>query len=233
MRPFTDRTFVDRVTAGRELAALLGQYKHQPDVLVLGLPRGGLPVAFEIAQALHAPLDVMIVRKLGAPGQPELAIGAVASGGVTVINEDVLAAFEDFEAIERVQAMERLDLERRERAYRGGRPPLTAKGRTVILVDDGAATGATMLAAVRAVRKLEAKKVVVALPVASTAAYEMLSREADEVICVSVPPGFYAVGQWYIDFTQTTDEEVRELLARAERLALHAQRPASSQTAAR
>jgi len=233
MKPFTDRTFVDRVDAGRELAARLGQYKHRPDVLVLGLPRGGVPVAFEIAQSLHAPLDVMIVRKLGAPGQPELAIGAVASGGVTVLNEDILDFFGDSISLEEAETAQCAEIERRERVYRGGRPPITVKGQTVILVDDGAATGATMLAAVRAARKLEAKKVVVALPVASTSAYEMLSREADEVICISVPPGFYAVGQWYIDFAQTTDEEVQDLLARAGRLAAQTRLPASSQTAAR
>lgn len=209
------RQFADRAAAGRALADLLRQYQRQPDVLVLGLPRGGVPVAFEIAQSLHAPLDVMIVRKLGAPGQPELALGAVASGGVTVINESLLAWFEDPQAIERIEAAERIELERRERAYRGGRPPLTARGRTVILVDDGAATGATMRAAVRATRKLAAKKIVVALPVASTDAYQMLCREADEVICISTPATFYAVGQWYEEFTQTTDEEVTDLLARA------------------
>jgi predicted phosphoribosyltransferase len=210
------RRFTDRVAAGRELADLLRQYERRPDVLVLGLPRGGVPVAFEIARSLHAPLDVMIVRKLGAPGQPELAIGAVASGGITVINEGLLAWFEDTRAIERIVAAERIELERRERAYRGGRPPLDARGRTVILADDGAATGATMRAAVHATRKLEAKKIVVALPVASTDAYQMLRREADEVICISTPFTFYAVGQWYEEFTQTTDREVTGLLARAD-----------------
>lgn len=208
------RQFPDRVAAGRELAGLLRHYRGRPDVLVLGLPRGGVPVAFEIAQSLQAPLDVMIVRKLGAPGQPELAIGAVASGGVTVFNEGVRAWFDD-EAIERVEAAQRIELERRERVYRGGLPPLHARGRTVILVDDGAATGATMLAAVRAIRQLKAKKIVVALPVASVDAYEMLCKEADEVICISTPLEFYAVGQWYEDFTQTTDKDVTELLARA------------------
>jgi len=208
------RRFPDRVAAGRELAALLKHYRGRPDVLVLGLPRGGVPVAFEIAQSLQAPLDVMIVRKLGAPGQPELAIGAVASGGVTVFNEGVRAWFDD-EAIERVEAAERIELERRERAYRGGRPPLRARNHTVILVDDGAATGATMRAAVRAIRKLEAKQIVVALPVASIDAYQMLRYEADEVICISTPRAFYAVGEWYENFAQTTDQQVIDLLARA------------------
>lgn len=222
------KQFANRIAAGRELADLLGRFKHQPDVLVLGLPRGGVPVAFEIAQSLRAPLDVMIVRKLGAPGQPELAIGAVASGGVTVINEGVLAWFRDQNAIERAEAKERIELERRERTYRGGRPPLVAKDRTVILVDDGAATGATMRAAVQATRKLEAKSVVVALPVASTEAYELLRKEADEVICMATPISFYAVGQWYQEFTQTTDEEVADLLARASTFAVDTKHPASA-----
>lgn len=208
--------FTNRAAAGRELASLLQQFKEQPDVLVLGLPRGGVPVAYEIAEALHSPLDVMEVRKLGAPGQPELAVGAIASGGVTVINKGVLAWFRDPEAIERAETAERVELERREKAYRGARSPLNAKDRVVILVDDGAATGATMLAAVRAARKLDAKKVVVALPVASTDAYRMLAEEADEVICVSTPLSFFAVGQWYEEFTQTTDEEVTRLLTRAQ-----------------
>jgi predicted phosphoribosyltransferase len=214
------KRFTDRVAAGRALADLLKQYEQRPDVLVLGLPRGGVPVAFEIARALGAPLDVMIVRKLGAPGQPELAIGAVASGGVTVVNEDIVAWFKDPDVIERAEAEERIELERRERVYRGGRPPLDAKDQTVILVDDGAATGATMCAAVRAVRKLGAKKIVVALPVASADAFQMLRREADEVICISTPFPFYAVGQWYADFSQTTDQEVKDLLARADDLEL-------------
>ena len=208
--------FTNRAAAGRELARLLQQFKERPDVLVLGLPRGGVPVAYEIAEALHAPLDVMVVRKLGAPGQPELAVGAIASGGVTVINEGVLAWFRDPEAIERAETAARVELERREKAYRGARSPLNAKDRVVILVDDGAATGATMLAAVRAARKLDANKVVVALPVASTDAYRMLAEEADEVICVSTPLSFFAVGQWYEEFTQTTDEEVTRLLTRAQ-----------------
>jgi putative phosphoribosyl transferase len=191
-----------------------------------------VPVAFEIAQSLHAPLDVMIVRKLGAPGQPELAIGAVASGGVTVINEGVLAWFKEQNAIERAEARERIELDRRERTYRGGRPPLVAKDRTVILVDDGAATGATMRAAVQATRKLQAKSVVVALPVASTEAYELLRKEADEVICMGTPMSFYAVGQWYQEFTQTTDEEVADLLARASTFALDTKHPENARATA-
>ncbi len=222
------KQFADRNTAGRELAELLGQYRRQRDVLVLGLPRGGVPVAFEIAQFLEAPLDVMVVRKLGAPGQPEFAIGAIASGGVTLINERVLAWFKDSKAIELTAAVERIELERRERAYRGALPPLAAKDQTVILVDDGAATGASMRAAVRAARKLKARKVVVALPVASTEARDLLRKEADEVICVSTPLAFYAVGQWYEEFPQTTDEEVTELLTRANSLVSRVDYPASS-----
>lgn len=222
------KQFADRIAAGRELADLLGKYKRVPNVLVLGLPRGGVPVAFEVAQSLDAPLDVMIVRKLGAPGQPELAIGAIASGGVTVINEGILAWFKESKAIEHAAAAERVELDRRERTYRGGRPPLAAKDHTVILVDDGAATGATMCAAVRAVRKLEAQKIVVALPVASTEAHQLLRREADEVICIATPLAFYAVGQFYEEFTQTTDEDVADLLARAGNPLLDGERSISS-----
>lgn len=207
--------FTDRSAAGQELARQLARYQGQEDVLVLGLPRGGVPVAFEVARFLQSPMDVMVVRKLGAPGQPEFAIGAIASGGVTLINEDVPAWFKDSKAIERTAAAERIELERRERAFRGGHSPLAAQGRTVILVDDGAATGATMRAAVRAARKLDARKVVVALPVASMEACELLTNEADEVICLGTPAGFYAVGQWYEEFSQTTDEEVTDLLARS------------------
>ena len=209
------KPFANRVSAGRELAGLLCKYRNQPEIAVLGLPRGGVPVAFEIARAIHAPLDVMIVRKIGAPGQPELAIGAIASGGVTVINEELLAWFRDPGAIEHAQAAEHIELDRREKAYRGTRPPLTLKDQIVLLVDDGAATGASMLAAVRAARKLEAREVVVALPVASVSACELLSREADQVVCLSTPSSFSAVAQWYEDFAQTSDAEVTELLTRS------------------
>lgn len=219
------KQFADRIAAGRELAGLLEQYADEPDVLILGLPRGGVPVAAEIARALHVPLDVMIVRKLGAPGQPELAIGALASGDVTVINEGVRAWLADSGTIERVAAAERAELERRERAYRGDRPPLDVKRRVVILVDDGAATGASMVAAVRAARRLGAERVAVALPVASIEAHERLRSEADDVICAIVPTVFYAVGQWYRDFAQTTDAEVTQLLAPAASCAAAAQRP--------
>ncbi|HEY0943601.1 MAG TPA: phosphoribosyltransferase [Steroidobacter sp.] len=227
------KRFINRSAAGRELAQRLAHYRDQPDVLVLGLPRGGVPVAFEVARFLHAPLDVMVVRKLGAPEQPEFAIGAIASGGVTLINESIPAWYKDSVDIERIAAAERIELERRERAFRGGHSPLIANDRTVLLVDDGAATGATMRAAVRAARSLNAKKVVVALPVASVDAYELLRDEADEVVCLAAPLGFYAVGQWYEEFTQTTDEEVTDLLARANSLAARGQRPASLRQAAR
>lgn len=220
------KRFTDRSAAGQELAQRLAHYQDQPDVLVLGLPRGGVPVAFEVSQFLQAPLDVMVVRKLGAPGQPEFAIGAIASGGVTLINERIPAWFKDSGDIERTATAERSELERRERAFRGRHSPLIAKDRTVILVDDGAATGATMRAAVRAARKLNAKKVIVALPVASKEAYQLLRNEADEVVCLGAPIGFYAVGQWYEEFTQTTDEEVTNLLARANSLAARGERPA-------
>lgn len=210
------RPFADRAAAGRELADRLSRYEGRTDVLVLGLPRGGVPVAFEIAQSIGAPLDVMVVRKLGAPGQPELAIGAIAPAGVIVINEGVLGWFDDPRAVERAECAERRELERRERTYRRNRPPLAAKGRIVILVDDGAATGATMRAAVRTARKLAARKIVVALPVASTEALRILSAEADEVVCLETPPAFHAVGLWYEVFTQTTDDDVTMLLARAD-----------------
>jgi predicted phosphoribosyltransferase len=207
--------FADRAAAGRELAIRLEPYRQDPELLVLGLPRGGMPVAFEIARHLDAPLDVMTVRKIGAPGQPELAIGAIASGGVAVVNEKLRASFEDTAAIERTEAAERIELERREKTYRRGLEPLRAAGRTVILVDDGAATGATMYAAVLAMRKLGAQKIVIALPVASREAHRLLCEAADEVICLGVPKEFYAVGQWYAGFTQTTDAYVIDLLARA------------------
>jgi putative phosphoribosyl transferase len=209
------KRFTDRRTAGQELAERLAHYLDQPDVLVLGLPRGGVPVAYEVARFLQAPLDVMVVRKLGAPGQPELAVGAIASGGVTLLNEAIPAWFRDASDIERTAAAEHVELERRERIYRGEHAPLDARNRTIILVDDGAATGATMRAAVRAVRKLNAKRVVVALPVASLEAVELLRSEADEVVCLGAPLGFYSVGQWYDEFPQLTDEEVKDLLMRA------------------
>lgn len=207
------KIFRDRIDAGRQLAQALDRFNAKPDVIVLALPRGGVPVGAEIAHTLNLPLDVLVVRKLGAPGQPELAMGAIASGGAVVMNPEVRAYFADQpKVIEAITHREHEELKRRERAYRGDRPPLDVKGKTAVLVDDGAATGATMRAAVSALRTLGAKRVIVALPVCSQEAERLLRREADETICVEVPHSFYAVGQWYEDFGQTTDEEVRELL---------------------
>jgi predicted phosphoribosyltransferase len=205
--------FHDRRDAGRALATRLMRYASRPDVLVLALPRGGVPVGYEVAQALRAPLDVFLVRKLGVPGQEELAMGALASGGVLVRNEEVIAALDiPDEEIEAVAAQEQAELRRRERLFRGDRPPPAVAGRTVILVDDGLATGSTMRAAVAALRRLGPARIVVAVPVGSAEACEEFSFEADEAVCAQTPEPFLAVGMWYEDFTQTTDEEVRELL---------------------
>lgn len=210
------RTFVDRADAGRALAAALTRWRGASGAVVLGLPRGGVPVAYEIAQALGLPLDVLVVRKLGLPWQPELAMGAIASGGALVVNDEVLRYLGDRkEAFESVRAQEQSELARRERDYRGTRAPLAMKGRTGILVDDGLATGATMEAAVRALKALEAQRVVVAVPVASVEARDRIAAVADEVVCLMTPAFFSAVGQWYQDFGQTSDDEVRDLLARA------------------
>jgi putative phosphoribosyl transferase len=209
--------FHDRSEAGRVLAAKLADYADRPDVLVLGLPRGGVPVAFEVAQALHAPLDVFLVRKLGLPGHEELAMGAIASGGVRVLNEDVVRALDvPDEVIEQATTEQQRELDRREHAYRGDRPPLDVRGRTVVLVDDGLATGSTMRAAVAALREQQPARIVVAVPVGSAETCEEFQSEADEAICARTPEPFYAVGLWYQDFSQTTDKEVRELLARAD-----------------
>lgn len=203
----------DRRHAGRSLAGLLTRYVSQPDVVVWGLPRGGLPVAFEVAQALHSPLDAVIVRKLGVPGHKEYAMGAIASGGTRVLKDEVIRSRGlSGEEIEAETAMELVELQRRERLYRGGRPPLSAKGHTVILVDDGLATGATMQAAVRAVRQLGPRRVIVAVPVASAESCASLRAEADEIVCGATPRPFEAVGLWYDDFTQTSDEEVQDYL---------------------
>ncbi len=210
----------DRADAGRELASKLAAYRDRPDVIVLALPRGGVPVAYEVASALHAPLDVFVVRKLGTPGQPELAMGAIASGGVRVLNREVVDALAiPAEQIEEVTAVEAEELRRREQQYRGVRPPLDVRGKTVILVDDGLATGSTMRAAAAALRQEGARKIVVAVPVAAEASCASLRDEVDELICGAMPEPFWAVGQWYRDFEQTTDDEVRALLATAERKA--------------
>jgi putative phosphoribosyl transferase len=212
--------FHDRVEAGRELAERLQHYAHRPDVLVLGLPRGGVPVAFEVAQALDAPLDVFLVRKLGVPGHEELAMGAIASGGVRVLNPEVVAHLAiPAQAIEQVAVREQQEMERRERLYRDGRAPPAIEGRTVILVDDGLATGSTMRAGIAALRRLNPARIVAAVPVAAPEVCEQLSGEADEMVCARTPEPFYAVGLWYEDFGQTSDDEVRELLARARRRA--------------
>lgn len=209
--------FCDRASAGRRLAEKLGAYARRPDTIVLGLARGGVPVACEVALHLHLPLDVFIVRKLGVPGYRELAMGAIASGGVRVVNETVLQALEPHAEgiLEAVTARESAELVRREKACRGGHPPLEVRGRTVILVDDGLATGASMRAGAAALRQKGAGKIVVAVPVGSRESCQAFEEEVDELICALAPESFQAVGQYYENFSQTTDEEVRELLAAA------------------
>lgn len=207
--------FADRASAGRALAVALTAYAHRDDVLVLGLARGGVPVAAQVASSLAAPLDVLPVRKLGAPEQPELALGAIAPGGVIVVNSNILSAVASATEIQAEIVRQRSELNRREALYRNGRLPLAIAGRIVVLVDDGAATGASMLAAIRAVRKQDAQRIVVALPVASAEAVSALSEEADEVVCLSTPPLFRAVGDWYERFDQTTDGEVTTLLGQS------------------
>ena len=205
--------FATRTDAGRELARLLGDFAGRDDVTVLGLPRGGVPVAAEVARELHAPLDVFIVRKLGLPGHPEYAMGAIATGGVRVLNEDVIRRFDvTDDVVAAAAAQEQLELERRDRLYRDGRPAPELRGRTVIVVDDGLATGATMRAAVEAVRAFEPHAVVVAVPVASRDACDELAGVADAIVCARTPDPFHAVGLWYEQFEQTSDEEVREAL---------------------
>ncbi len=208
--------FRDRTEAGRLLAGPLAAYSGLPDVLVLALPRGGVPVAYEVARALRAPLDVLVVRKLGVPGHEELAMGAIASGGDCVLNDDVVQALRiPRRVIQAVVERELGELERRERAYRGDRPAPEVRGRTVILVDDGLATGSTMRAAVTALRRLGPARLVVAVPTAAPSTCEEFRHEADECVCEITPDPFYAVGLWYEDFSQTTDDEVRDLLERA------------------
>jgi len=211
-----ERSFPNRAEAGRQLAEKLEKYAGRDDVIVLGLPRGGVPVAYEVAKRLNAPLDVFIVRKLGVPGFEELAAGAIASGGVRVLNEDVVRAIPyATEAIEAVTAKETAELQRREQTYREGRPAPELREKVVILVDDGLATGATMRAAVKALRQCGAAKIVVAVPVGPPETYREIAQEADETICLSTPPFFQAVGQYYEDFSQTSDDDVRELLTTA------------------
>lgn len=211
-----DVNFKDRKEAGQILAYRLSHYAGQ-NVLVLGLPRGGVPVAFEVAKALRAPLDVYVVRKLGVPGQEELAMGAIASGDVRVLNQPVVEALRISDAaIEAETRKEKKELERRELLYRGQRSPLNVTNRTVILVDDGIATGSTIKAAIEALKKEKAGRIVVAVPVAPVGSIEELKTEVDEVVCISTPQFFYAISLWYDDFPQTSDEQVRELLKEAE-----------------
>jgi predicted phosphoribosyltransferase len=208
--------FKDRADAGRVLAGKLQDYANRPDVVVLALPRGGVPVACEVARALHAPLDVFLVRKLGLPGHEELAMGAIASGGVRVLNEEVVRLVRvPPEVIDIVAAEELQELRRREQVYRDNRPPLDVRGKTVILVDDGLATGSTMRAGVAALRRLGPSRVVVAVPVAAPETCAEMRAEVDDLVCTRTPEPFRAVGLWYQDFSQTTDEEVRELLRKA------------------
>jgi erythromycin esterase-like protein/predicted phosphoribosyltransferase len=208
-----ERLFQDRRDAGRALAALLDRYRGRPDVVVLGLPRGGVPVAYEVAMALGAPLDVFVVRKLGVPGHEEVAMGALASGGVVVLNDDVIRGADiPSEAIQRVAEQEARELLRREQAYREGRPMLDVQGKTVILVDDGLATGASMRAAIQALRRLGPAAIVVAVPAAPEPTCRELAAHVDDVVCATTPSPFFAVGQSYWDFEQTTDAEVRDLL---------------------
>jgi predicted phosphoribosyltransferase len=211
--------FRNRRDAGRVLATKLAAYAKRPDVIVLALPRGGVPVAYEVAQALAAPLDVFLVRKLGVPGHEEFALGAIATGGVRVINQDVVRGLRIPPAtIDAIAAREQQELERRERLYRGDRPGPDVRGLTVILVDDGLATGATMYAAVKALRQQGAGRVVVAVPIAPPETCDQLRAAVDDIVCVVTPEPFYAVGLWYEDFSQTTDDEVRDLLARSARV---------------
>ena len=219
MPPFTDdhrQPFINRRDAGRTLAAYLSKYAGRNEVIVLALPRGGVPVAYEVAQALGAPMDLFLVRKLGTPGHRELAMGAIASGGIRVLNEDVVRWYSIPEAIiEHVVREEQAELERRERAYRDNRPAPDLQGRIVILIDDGLATGSTMRAAVQAVRERQPSRVVVAVPVGARETCAELASYADEVICARTPEPFSAVGQWYLDFDQTEDDEVRDLLQKS------------------
>ncbi len=208
--------FADRFEAGRLLASRLAEFAERNDVVVLALPRGGVPVGYEVAKALQAPLDIFVVRKLGTPGQEELAMGALASGGITVLNQEVIQELDiSQETIDTAVSREGPELERRELEYREGRPAVEVQGWTVILVDDGLATGSSMRVAAKALKKKLAAQIVVAVPVASPSTCAEFEREVDKVICAVTPHPFWAVGQWYRNFSQTTDEEVRELLRRS------------------
>jgi len=209
----------DRIDAGKQLAARLSHYANRDYVLVLALPRGGVPVAYEVAKALHAPLDIFLVRKLGVPGHEELAMGAISTGGVRVINADVVDYLRiPARAVDAVVDTELRELERRERLYRGSRAEPDVSGKTLILVDDGLATGSTMRAAVEALRQQNPARIVVAVPVSAPETCDEYRMGVDEIICAQTPEPFMGVGMWYRDFSQTTDEEVREILARSENL---------------
>ncbi|HII93341.1 MAG TPA: phosphoribosyltransferase [Methanosarcina sp.] len=211
--------FKDRVDAGKKLAKELSKYANRSDVLILALPRGGVPVAFEVAKELNVRMDVFIVRKLGVPGNEELAMGAISSDNIRVLNEDVVRSFQIPErVINMVSENELKELERRERAYRGDRPKPEISGSTVILIDDGLATGATMRAAAAAIKTKNPAKIVVAVPTGAPDTCELFRKEVDEVICVATPEPFYGVGAWYGNFSQTTDEDVCELLDKARAL---------------
>lgn len=210
--------FRNRVEAGRQLAERLARFSNQPNVVVLGLPRGGVPVAYEVAQRLNVALDVFLVRKLGVPGHEELAMGAIASGGVRVVNEEVVRMMGIPESVvDEVARREQRELERRDREYRSGRPAPALANQVCILVDDGLATGSTMRAAISALRGHDPLRILAAVPVAPPDVCAELGRLADEMLCLETPEPFYAVGAWYEDFTQTTDQQIRELLARAAR----------------
>lgn len=214
--PQGTRIFADRKAAGRALAQALAHLREVPDVVVLALPRGGVPVAYEIAERLGAPLDVYVVRKLGVPGQPEYAMGAIASGGGRVVNEEVVDALGiDPAAIDAIAEKESREILRREQAYRGNRTPLDVAGKTVIVVDDGMATGSTMLAGVRALRQLHPARIILAVPHAPPDTCATLSREVDELVCLEMPEPYLAVGRWYGEFPQIEDAEVTDLLERA------------------
>lgn len=216
------KRFADRSEAGQQLATRLLAFAGRPDTLVLALPRGGVPVGFEIARALAVPLDVFIVRKIGVPDQPELAMGAIASGGVEVVNQQTMDVLGIDEATFRaVVERERAELARREQAYRGGRPALDIRGRRVIVVDDGLATGASMRSAVQALRRQEPAQIVVAVPVGAPGTCETLAQIADDLVCLHMPEPFYAIGLWYEDFSQTSDVQVRTMLEQAREFSAH------------
>jgi putative phosphoribosyl transferase len=210
--------FANRTKAGQELALRLKKYANRDDVIVLGAPRGGVPVAFEVATALRAPLDVFVLRKLGVPGREELAFGAIASGGVRILDRETVQGLRltDLD-VERVTRAETRELRRRERSYRGGKPALNISGLIAILVDDGIATGSSMRAAIRALRQMKPARIVIAVPVAPSSTCDRLRSEVDEIVCLEMPEPFYGVGQFYDDFSQVGDEEVKELLDSASR----------------